>query len=63
MKREFKTMDANQAVANVAYRLNEAIAISRSLHALRWASGPTHGRWRGALATTARGRSGTPWNS
>jgi hypothetical protein len=44
MKREFKTMDANQAVANVAYRLNEAIAISRSLHALRWASGPTHGR-------------------
>jgi pyruvate-ferredoxin/flavodoxin oxidoreductase len=27
MKRKFKTMDANEAVANVAYRLNEVIAI------------------------------------
>src|ERR1700724_1454738 len=27
MKRKFKTMDANEAVANVAYRLNEIIAI------------------------------------
>jgi hypothetical protein len=27
MKRNFKTMDANEAVANVAYRLNEVIAI------------------------------------
>ena len=27
MKRKFKTMDGNEAVANVAYRLNEVIAI------------------------------------
>lgn len=27
MKRKFKTMDANEAVANVAYRVNEVIAI------------------------------------
>src|SRR6185295_2140797 len=27
MSRKFKTMDANEAVANVAYRLNEVIAI------------------------------------
>jgi pyruvate-ferredoxin/flavodoxin oxidoreductase len=27
MKKEFKTMDANEAVANIAYRLNEVIAI------------------------------------
>jgi pyruvate-ferredoxin/flavodoxin oxidoreductase len=27
MKRKFKTMDANEAVANIAYRLNEVIAI------------------------------------
>ena len=27
MKRKFKTMDANEAVAHVAYRLNEVIAI------------------------------------
>ncbi|MCU1299368.1 MAG: pyruvate:ferredoxin (flavodoxin) oxidoreductase, homodimeric [Acidobacteriaceae bacterium] len=27
MPRKFKTMDANEAVANVAYRLNEVIAI------------------------------------
>src|SRR5437667_2294551 len=27
MTRKFKTMDANEAVANVAYRLNEVIAI------------------------------------
>ena len=27
MKRKFKTMDANEAVASVAYRLNEVIAI------------------------------------
>ena len=27
MKRKFKTMDANEAVANVAYRLNEVIVI------------------------------------
>ena len=27
MKRKFKTLDANEAVANVAYRLNEVIAI------------------------------------
>src|SRR6266480_4186034 len=27
MKRKFKTMDANEAVANVAHRLNEVIAI------------------------------------
>src|SRR5215467_634291 len=27
MKKEFKTMDANEAVARVAYRLNEVIAI------------------------------------
>src|SRR5215510_8042378 len=27
MNRKFKTMDANEAVANVAYRLNEVIAI------------------------------------
>jgi pyruvate-ferredoxin/flavodoxin oxidoreductase len=27
MKRNFKTMDANEAVANVAYRVNEVIAI------------------------------------
>jgi pyruvate-ferredoxin/flavodoxin oxidoreductase len=27
MTREFKTMDANEAVANVAYRLSEVIAI------------------------------------
>jgi pyruvate-ferredoxin/flavodoxin oxidoreductase len=27
MKRKFKTMDANEAVANIAYRLNEIIAI------------------------------------
>jgi hypothetical protein len=27
MNRTFKTMDANEAVANVAYRLNEVIAI------------------------------------
>jgi pyruvate-ferredoxin/flavodoxin oxidoreductase len=27
MKRKFKTIDANEAVANVAYRLNEVIAI------------------------------------
>ena len=27
MQRKFKTLDANEAVANVAYRLNEVIAI------------------------------------
>ena len=27
MKRKFKTMDANEAVAYVAYRVNEVIAI------------------------------------
>src|SRR5579864_8311984 len=27
MKRKFKTMDANEAVANVVYRVNEVIAI------------------------------------
>ena len=27
MKRKFKTMDANEAVANVAYRASEVIAI------------------------------------
>ena len=27
MKRKIKTMDANEAVANVAYRVNEVIAI------------------------------------
>jgi pyruvate-ferredoxin/flavodoxin oxidoreductase len=27
MKRKFKTMDANEAVAHVAYRVNEVIAI------------------------------------
>src|ERR1700733_16087209 len=27
MKRKFKTMDANEAVANVAYRVSEVIAI------------------------------------
>ena len=28
MKRKFKTMDANETVAHVAYRLNEVIAIT-----------------------------------
>lgn len=27
MKRKFKTLDANEAVANVAYRVSEVIAI------------------------------------
>ena len=40
MKGKFKTMDANEAVANVAYRLNEVIAIypiTPSSHMGEWA--------------------------
>ena len=44
MKRKFKTMDANEAVANVAYRLNEVIAIYPITPSSPWASGPTSGR-------------------
>src|SRR5882724_11255608 len=39
----FKTMDANEAVAHVAYRFNEVIAIYPSLPPPRWGNGPTSG--------------------
>ena len=39
MKKEFSTMDANEAVASVAYRLNEVIAI----YPITPSSG--HGEW------------------
>ena len=46
MSRQMITIDANEAVAYVAYRLNEVIAIYPITPSLQWASSPMRGRLR-----------------
>ena len=43
MKTGYKMLDANEAVARVAYALNEVIAIYPITPAYRWASGRMRG--------------------
>ena len=44
----YKTIDANEAVAAVAYRLNEVIALYPITPPRPWASGPMRGRRPGS---------------
>src|ERR1700722_11522041 len=66
MKRKFKTMDANEAVAYVAYRLNEVISIypitpssNMGEWADEWASQGSQNIWGPSRSVPVHG----PWQS